>query len=196
MKYEEVKKNVSKQLKILRKRSGETQETFASKIGTSKENYAKIEQGKTNLTLENLTQIAEYYHVSFDFICGQEDDKTSLDKLESLIFIEYHKLDIGSQIIEYPTLNINQALFKYLLQSAYIKNNQAIPSDIKNYWMKKEIDECYDSINNKTEMKKVVPIMEELIYPDEHKNNWKQEDLIKEISHQKILFNLERERDS
>ncbi len=196
MKYEEVKKNVSKQLKILRKRSGETQETFASKIGTSKENYAKIEQGKTNLTLENLTQIAEYYHVSFDFICGQEDDKTSLDKLESLIFIEYHKLDIGSQIIEYPTLNINQALFKYLLQSAYIKNNQAIPSDIKNYWMKKEIDECYDSINNKTQMKKVVPIMEELIYPDEHKNNWKQEDLIKEISHQKILFNLERERDS
>ena len=105
-------------------------------------------------------------------------------------------MDIGSQIIEYPTLNINQALFKYLLQSAYIKNNQAIPSDIKNYWMKKEIDECYDSINNKTQMKKVVPIMEELIYPDEHKNNWKQEDLIKEISHQKILFNLERERDS
>lgn len=45
-------------------------------------------------------------------------------------------------------------------------------------------------------MKKVVPIMEELIYPDEHKNNWKQENLIKEISYQKILFNLEREGDS
>ena len=82
MDYEEFKKDVSLRLKEIRRKNNDTQEKLATEINISKENLSKIEQGRVNLTLENLFRIAEHYHVSYDYLCKGESTSTFLNTLE------------------------------------------------------------------------------------------------------------------
>ncbi len=183
MNYEEFKEGVRLQLKELRKKNKETQETLASAIKTSKENLSKIEQGKVNLTLENLFEIVEHYHTSYDYICKGKDHNTPLENLESFISIEFEQCGYGTQKLQYPILQINQALFDYLLQNAYAERYHKLPEHIKEEWKKEEKRKFYTHIDNKeyTKNKEFVLVKKELIYPDQNKEDWKQADLLREI---------------
>ena len=158
MNYDKIKKTISRQLKELRKNNKETQKNLASAIGISTENLAKIEQGKTNLTLENLSQIVEHYHVSYDYICKGDDSGTLLEHLESFISIKYRTVTVGVQQFKYPVLQINQPLLYYLLQSAHIEQDITLPDNVKEFWIKEEqkkseqqlyLEEHFEEVDNK-----------------------------------------------
>ena len=186
MNYDKIKKTISRQLKELRKNNKETQKNLASAIGISTENLAKIEQGKTNLTLENLSQIVEHYHVSYDYICKGDDSGTLLEHLESFISIKYRTVTVGVQQFKYPVLQINQPLLYYLLQSAHIEQDITLPDNVKECWIKEEQKKFYSHIdkNNFNQCSDLVLVNEQLIYPDEKKVDWKQSDLLGEIDRQ------------
>lgn len=116
MDYEEFKKDVSLRLKEIRRKNNDTQEKLATEINISKENLSKIEQGRVNLTLENLFRIAEHYHVSYDYLCKGESTSTFLNTLEKLVSIKFISAQSGEQKLKYPVLKINQTLLDYLIQ--------------------------------------------------------------------------------
>ena len=63
-----------KVLKDLRTENGLTQLQFAQAIGTSQKNISRWELGETEPSVYYLKKIAEFYHISTDYILGVEDD--------------------------------------------------------------------------------------------------------------------------
>ncbi len=53
-----------KRLKVLRERQGVSQEKFALSIGMDRTYYASVENGKRNISLENINKIANGFGVS------------------------------------------------------------------------------------------------------------------------------------
>jgi transcriptional regulator with XRE-family HTH domain len=49
---------IGRRIRAARLASGVSQETLAGKIGMTRGNYARIEQGRTNVTLDTLLRIA------------------------------------------------------------------------------------------------------------------------------------------
>lgn len=187
MQYEEFKKGVSLRLKETRKKNSDTQEELAEKISISKENLSKIEQGRVNLTLENLFRIAELYHVSYDYLCKGESTSTFLNTLDKLISIEFIPCQCGEQELKYPVLKINQTLLDYLIQKALADRHSKMPDHIKELWKKELQNNFYNNMDNdmnKAELPfntEFVLVKKDLIYPDDNKSDWKQSDLLREI---------------
>lgn len=63
MKYHE-------RLKALRENAGKTQKEIADIIETSQSYYAQYENGKRPIPFDRIIKLAEYYHVSIDYIAG------------------------------------------------------------------------------------------------------------------------------
>ncbi len=59
---------ISKRVKELRREKGYTQERVASEIGVNIKTYKLIERGKRVGSIDTLCLIAEYYHVSLDYL--------------------------------------------------------------------------------------------------------------------------------
>ena len=126
-----LKKDVSLRLKEIRRKNNDTQEKLATEINISKENLSKIEQGRVNLTLENLFRIAEHYHVSYDYLCKGESTSTFLNTLEKLVSIKFISAQSGEQKLKYPVLKINQTLLDYLIQKALADIHPKMPDHNK-----------------------------------------------------------------
>lgn len=62
-------------IRELREDNDKTQKQIADLLGTSKQYYGKYELGKRPLPIEHLITLADYYHVSTDYILGRTDKK-------------------------------------------------------------------------------------------------------------------------
>jgi transcriptional regulator with XRE-family HTH domain len=62
-------------IRNLREDSDKTQQEIATYLGTSQTMYARYERGANEMPLRHLIRLAEYYHVSMDYLCGLTDKK-------------------------------------------------------------------------------------------------------------------------
>ena len=63
----------TKRLRDLREDADLTQAQVAAYLGTSQTMYARYERGANELPLRHLVKLAEYYHVSTDYLLGLSD---------------------------------------------------------------------------------------------------------------------------
>ena len=69
---------VAERLKALRINLGKTQEEVANAIGTSKQNIYKYENGTiTNIPLDKIEALSDYFHVNPAYLVGWIDKNTS-----------------------------------------------------------------------------------------------------------------------
>jgi DNA-binding XRE family transcriptional regulator len=75
-------------LRKLRQACGLTQEEFCDVIGISDTHYRKIEAGTRTGSLELIVEMAEYFHVSLDYLLLGETESNSKAKRDILTVIE------------------------------------------------------------------------------------------------------------
>ena len=75
-------------LRKLRQACGMTQEEFCDVIGISDTHYRKIEAGSRTGSLELIVEMAEYFHVSLDYLLLGEIESNSKAKRDILAVIE------------------------------------------------------------------------------------------------------------
>lgn len=177
-------KSIGKRIKKLRKEHHETQSQLGKEISLCQNSVSKIECGKTELTFENLMNIAKHYNVSLDYICMGKNEKTVLSFLENYISIIFRNVSQGEVSFNTPILSIKKSLLKYLMHTAKIRELKEMPDDIKNMWLKREETAFYDTFKQKStnEVTEVVPAPIELLCPDSEREKWKQSDLLREIN--------------
>lgn len=143
-----------------------------------------MEKGETQLTLENQRSLVKHFNVSHDYLISGKDEDSILNLLERYVSMNYFSISDGNNDFSCPVLHINKILFNYLMRTSKAKSDRYIPEDIKKAWIDREIDIFYKSNehNSFQESKEIVPLPEQLIYPDEEKNNWQQADLIRELN--------------
>ena len=61
-------------LRGLREDNDLTQSQVAAFLGTSQTMYARYERGANELPVRHLIKLAEYYHVSTDYLLGRSND--------------------------------------------------------------------------------------------------------------------------
>lgn len=64
-----------KRIRDLREDSDKTQQEIADYLGTSQTMYARYERGANEMPVRHLIKLAEYYHVSMDYLCGLSDKR-------------------------------------------------------------------------------------------------------------------------
>lgn len=64
-------------LKDLREDHELTQENVANLLGIRQTVYSRYERGLQNIPLEQLLFLADYYHVSTDYILGRTNNKVT-----------------------------------------------------------------------------------------------------------------------
>ena len=65
----------TRRLRDLREDHDKTQQDIAGVLGTSQTMYARYERGANELPLRHLVKLAEYYHVSTDYLLGRTNEK-------------------------------------------------------------------------------------------------------------------------
>lgn len=92
-----------KNLKLLRERSGISQNTLALAIGVSQQSINKYENHNIEPDIETLIRIADYFNTSVDFLIGH----SSIRNVNS---VDSGKLSEAEQILieNYRTLNDRQ----------------------------------------------------------------------------------------
>ena len=60
-------------LRDLREDKGKTQAEISSLLGTTQQIYSRYETNRTDLPLRHLIKLADYYHVSTDYLLGRTD---------------------------------------------------------------------------------------------------------------------------
>ena len=73
-----------KQLKLLRKESGLSQQEFAKKVGVSKSSVNMYERGEREPSLETLESIADYFNVDMDFLLGKSKYRNKYQWLQTV----------------------------------------------------------------------------------------------------------------
>ena len=59
----------------LRKKSGLSQKELGQAVGLSHKAISTIESGSRSTTFEKLILLAEYFHVSTDYLLGRSDER-------------------------------------------------------------------------------------------------------------------------
>lgn len=177
--------SVGERIKNLREEKGESQEKLGEAVGLSQNSISKLEKGMTNLTLENLCNMAEHFNVSIDYICTGKNSDSILMLLEKYISLDFSELSEGEDIhLKYPVIRIRKYFFNYLMRKATAQKDKYLPNDVKEMWIEKETKSFYEQDKEDTlaETTSVVPVPPQLIYPDDSKNDWKQSDLLRELN--------------
>ena len=71
-----VKAIFGERLRDLRQKAGLQQNELGEKIGLSSNGVGMMERGYRGTTIEKLVLLAEYFHVSTDYLLGITDDPT------------------------------------------------------------------------------------------------------------------------
>lgn len=66
---------LSSRLKTLRKERRDTQKKIAELLGKTERHYQDIEAGKINISATTLIALAQYFHVSTDYLLGLRDER-------------------------------------------------------------------------------------------------------------------------
>lgn len=64
---------MNERLFALRKSAGLSQEELSEMTGLNKKAYAQYENGERKITLNAAIRLAEFYHVSLDYMAGLTD---------------------------------------------------------------------------------------------------------------------------
>jgi transcriptional regulator with XRE-family HTH domain len=88
-------KDFGLRLRNLRHACGLTQEEFSDEIGISDTHYRKIEAGCRAGSLEVIVEMANYFHVSVDYLLLGETESNSKAKQDILAVIENLKRIAG-----------------------------------------------------------------------------------------------------
>ena len=72
----EVKKIFAERLRQLRKSKSVSQMQLANALGLTQSAIGMMERGYRGTTIEKLALLAEYFHVSADYLLGITDDPT------------------------------------------------------------------------------------------------------------------------
>jgi transcriptional regulator with XRE-family HTH domain len=194
MDYQKKLESVGQRIKMLREKKGESQAELGNAIGLSQNSISKIEKGDTNLTLENQLRIAEHFNVTHDFLCTGIESDTILDTLSKYIRLKYKNLSDGIESYNYPMIEINNVLFDYLINSSRVMNERGLPDEARSIWLKK-INQDFYSRNKKNtfqDYEAIIPVPENLIYPDGNKTEWKQTDLLRELNKQLLESSISK----
>ena len=81
-------KDFGSRLRMLRNACGLTQEELCDALGMSDTHYRKIEAGSRTGSLELIVEMAEYFHVSLDYLLLGETESNSKAKRDILTVIE------------------------------------------------------------------------------------------------------------
>ena len=81
-------KDFGSRLRMLRNACGLTQEELCDALGMSDTHYRKIEAGSRTGSLELIVEMAEYFHVSLDYLLLGETESNSKAKRDILAVIE------------------------------------------------------------------------------------------------------------
>ena len=71
--------NYKLRIRDLREDHDKTQQNIADLLGTSQTMYARYERGASELPVRQLIRLAQYYHVSMEYIVGLTDNKTPVE---------------------------------------------------------------------------------------------------------------------
>lgn len=104
-------------IRELREDTDLTQKQIATKIGTTQQQYSKYETGATELSVKALSELANFYHVSTDYLLGRVSYSANLAELEqtllndsqlSQLLSNFNKLPPHSKdsVIEYVNLHL------------------------------------------------------------------------------------------
>lgn len=74
--------SVPQRLKALRKEAKLTQADVAKYLNISESAYGYYEQGRNEISISGIKQLAEKYNVSVDYLLGSTDDPTPLSQQE------------------------------------------------------------------------------------------------------------------
>ncbi|WP_298020088.1 helix-turn-helix domain-containing protein [uncultured Dysosmobacter sp.] len=66
---------LGRRLQSLRLESGKTQKSMAEYLGCTTSNYQKIEYGQVNIPALTIIALAQYFHVSTDYLLGLRDER-------------------------------------------------------------------------------------------------------------------------
>ena len=66
-----IKSRFGKRIQTLRKQLGLSQERFSLKIEMDRTYYASVENGKRNISLENIKKIADGFNISISKLCEE-----------------------------------------------------------------------------------------------------------------------------
>lgn len=100
---------VGKRLKQLREELNMTQKELADKLGISRAAVGLYEQGKRNVDNDTLLKLSEIFNVSADYLLGNTDIKTPVDKISSALSDDPDLLAFWNTLKEREDL---QLLFK------------------------------------------------------------------------------------
>ena len=64
-------------LKELRLEKGLTQEKLANKLGINRTTIAKIESGDSDLTLDHIQRMSDFFGVPYDYLLGKTNNRTN-----------------------------------------------------------------------------------------------------------------------
>ena len=67
--------NYIEHIRNLREDSDKTQQEIANVLGTSQTMYARYERGANEIPIRHLIKLAQYYHVSLDYLCGLTNNR-------------------------------------------------------------------------------------------------------------------------
>lgn len=70
---------MSNRIRDIREDRDLTQAQIASIIGTTQQQYSKIETGRADISGEKLKRLAKFYNLSADYILGLTKEPTPLD---------------------------------------------------------------------------------------------------------------------
>ena len=102
-------------LKELRAENNLTQEKLAQAIGTNQRTVARWEVGKSDSSVFYILKLAEYFHVSADYLLGVEDDlgnksyvniQDDITPEEQKLITAYRKLSPSNREMILRMLNI------------------------------------------------------------------------------------------
>ena len=86
-------------LKDLREDADKTQAEVARYLGTTPQYYGKYELGERELPFSRAVRLAEYYHVTLDYLAGKSGSKTGqqLTEDEAALLRKWHSLSERSK---------------------------------------------------------------------------------------------------
>lgn len=112
---------VAQKMKELRMEQKLTQYQLAFILKISREAYSMYENDKRQPNYETLCMIADYYHVSLDYLFGRTNIRTmpvEMDENESKLLFEYRALDERGKenVLALANLEYNRIKQKEVMQ--------------------------------------------------------------------------------
>ncbi len=104
------------QLEKLRKANHMTQEEMGEKFGICASTLSNYERGVHQPDLEFIDKVAEYFHVSIDYMFGRTSFTSPIDQLNVLLSDSFTVGDLLNVVLEYdhPNLDLLLSYMDYL----------------------------------------------------------------------------------